>query len=145
MNQQAEKLVTSIPRTTFPKLELGFLSYQKGGKVVGCWNLSGARLLCSHNCPGRSQCYCKPLIRQTLFSVMQLFISVWMERCYTLEGQSLGNGPFSQFQALGNQFLICSQSNRCEGESERNRSDTEADLFFLMGRTVCDTVWAENI
>ena len=53
MNQQAEKLVTSIPRTTFPKLELGFLSYQKGGKVVGCWNLSGARLLCSHNCPPR--------------------------------------------------------------------------------------------
>ena len=40
----------------------------------------------------RSWCSCKPPTRQTLFSVQQLFISIWMEKCYTFKGQSLENG-----------------------------------------------------
>ena len=37
-----------------------------------------------------------------LFSVLQRFISVWMEECYTLKDQSLENGVSCIFQARGN-------------------------------------------
>ena len=40
----------------------------------------------------RSWCSCKPPTRQMLFSVLQLFISIWMEKCYAFKGQSLENG-----------------------------------------------------
>ena len=37
-----------------------------------------------------------------LFSVLQLFISIRMEKCYSLKGQSLENGLFCIFQAIAN-------------------------------------------
>ena len=37
-----------------------------------------------------------------LFSVLQLFISIWMEKCYTFKGQSLDSGLACILQAIGN-------------------------------------------
>ena len=37
-----------------------------------------------------------------LFSVLQLFISLLMETCYTFESQSLEDGLSCMFQAIGN-------------------------------------------
>ena len=37
-----------------------------------------------------------------LFSVLQLFISIQMENCYTLKSQSLENGLSCIFQVIGN-------------------------------------------
>ena len=34
-------------------------------------------------------CSCKPPTRQVLFSILQLFISIWVGKCHTLQGQSL--------------------------------------------------------
>ena len=39
-----------------------------------------------------SQCSYKPPTGQMLFSVLQLLISIWMEKCFTLKGESLQNG-----------------------------------------------------
>ena len=38
---------------------------------------------------------CKSPTGQMLFTVMQLFISIWMGKCYTFKGQSLENGKIS--------------------------------------------------
>ena len=38
----------------------------------------------------------KSPIRQMLFTVLQLFISIWMGKCYTFKGQSLENGKISR-------------------------------------------------
>ena len=61
--------------------------------MVGCSNLSGARVLCSHYCPGRSQCYYKPLIMQTLFSVMKLLYLCEWKGVIPLKVRALGMGP----------------------------------------------------
>ena len=45
-----------------------------------------------------------------LFSVLQLFISIWMEECYTFKGQSLQTGLSCIFQAIGNILLQKVQS-----------------------------------
>ena len=37
----------------------------------------------------------KSPIRQMLFTVLQLFIFIWMGKCYTFKGQSLENGKIS--------------------------------------------------
>ena len=50
----------------------------------------------------RSQCSCKPPTRQMLFPVLQLCISLGMEKCYTLKGHSLENELSCIFQARGN-------------------------------------------
>ena len=43
-----------------------------------------------------------------MFSVLQLFIFIWMEKCPTFKGQSLENGLSCTFQAIGN-ILNCNQ------------------------------------
>ena len=48
------------------------------------------------------QCFCKPPRRQILFSVLQLLISIYMGKCYTLKDQRLENGLSYVFQAIGN-------------------------------------------
>ena len=40
-----------------------------------------------------------------LFSVLKLFISIWVENCYTFKGQSFENGLFYIFQAIGSIFV----------------------------------------
>ena len=71
--------------------------------MLGCCKLLGVRIFCSCSCPvSESRCFCKPPTRHTLFFVLQLFISIWMEKCYTLEGQSLENGLSCTFHATGN-------------------------------------------
>ena len=45
---------------------------------------------------------CIPPTRQILFSVLQLFIFIWMDLCYTFKGQRLANGLSCIFQAIGN-------------------------------------------
>ena len=72
-----------------------------------------------------------------LFSVLQLFISVWMEKCYTLKGQSLKNGLSYIFRAIGNIILqkVQSQHEEAQTTAQRNRSNLESDLFFPI------TIW----
>ena len=45
-----------------------------------------------------------------LYSVLHLFISIGVEKCYTLKDQSLENGLSCIFQALGNILLQKVQS-----------------------------------
>ena len=41
-----------------------------------------------------SPCSCKPPTRQLLLSVLQLFISIWMENCYTIKGKAWEAEPW---------------------------------------------------
>lgn len=50
-----------------------------------------------------------PPTRQMLFSLLQLFISVWMEKCSAFKGQSLERGLSGIFQAVGNILLQSQQ------------------------------------
>ena len=51
----------------------------------------------------RSWCSCIPPTKQNVFLCSANFlICVWMEKCYTLEGQSLENGLFCIIQAVSN-------------------------------------------
>ena len=52
-------------------------------------------------------CSYKPPTRQ-MFSLLQLFISVWMEKCYTVKGHSLEKERVCIFQPRGN-IPICSK------------------------------------
>ena len=47
--------------------------------------------------------------RQILFSVLQLFISIWMGNCYTFKGQSLEKGYTVYFRLLSN---ICNSQQK---------------------------------
>ena len=51
---------------------------------------------------GQVRCSCKLQTKQMLLSVVQLFISLRMEKCYTLKGQSLETRLSCIFQAIGN-------------------------------------------
>ena len=50
-------------------------------RVVSCCKLLGVGILCSYSCPCRSRpwCFCKFSTRKILFSVLQLFISMWLD------------------------------------------------------------------
>ena len=61
-----------------------------------------------------SQCSYKPSTRQKLSSVLHLLISIRMEKCYTFKDQSLENGLFCIFQAIGNILLTCSKSRQIQ-------------------------------
>ena len=60
----------------------------------------GVGVLCSHRCPDRSSIPID-LQEEKLFSVLQLFVSIGMEKRYTLKSQSLENGLSCVFQAIG--------------------------------------------
>ena len=50
--------------------------------------------------------YSKPPTGQVLFSVLQLFIFIGREKCYTFKGQSLENGLSCPFEVIGNSNRI---------------------------------------
>ena len=79
------------------------LNVKWGRGVVGCCKHLGMVILCSCSYPmwAWSWCSCEPSTRETLFCVLQLLISVWMEKCHTLKGQSLENGLSCIFQTIG--------------------------------------------
>ena len=66
--------------------------------------LLDAGILCSYSCPSRSD-HNVSVTRQLLFSVLQLFVSMRMGKCYTFKGQSLENGLYYVFQGIGNILL----------------------------------------
>ena len=91
-------------RTILPELELRLPLHLKGrgcGRVIPaswCQN----PLLLKLSTQVRSGCSCKPPAGQMLFSALQLFISMWMEKCCIFKDQSLENGLACAFQAIGN-------------------------------------------
>ena len=92
---------------------------------------------------------------------LQLFISVWIRRYYTLKGQrSLENLLSCVFQIIGNVFLFLQkcgasmtkhrkQSTKVNKVYKRNSSNMESDLFFpcykgsleRFGVCMCVNVW----
>ena len=73
------------------------------------------------------------------FSVLQLFISVWMEK-YNLRGQSLQNGLSCIFQAIGN--ILTSEQKWQNANFKRNKSNVESDLFLPITYTCECTQYA---
>ena len=69
--------------------------------MVGSCRLLGVKILCSHSCPVGQVDVPVNLQPDMSFSVLQLFVSVWREECYTLKGQSLENGLPCIFHARG--------------------------------------------
>ena len=85
----------------------------------------------------RSRYSCKPPTRKTLFSLLKLFISIWMEKGYTFKDQSLENRFLCIFQAVGNILLQKVQSQHDSAQAtehkrlnKRNRFHMESHLFF---------------
>ena len=82
-----ECLLQGLARRRMPQKPDCFEGFQQStfkGKVMeGCGSLlkiPGVRILCSCSCSHRSgPCSYKPSTRQMLFSVLKLFISVWMD------------------------------------------------------------------
>ena len=89
-----------------PKLPEEFQQTILKGKleVVGYCKLQCIGILCSYSLPCRSgqDVLVSLWKKQMLFSVLQFFISLWVENCYTLKDQSLENRLFCIFQAIGN-------------------------------------------
>ena len=85
---------TTVPRNhlTTVRILASFTLKRDGGCVAGCGKILSVRSWCS----------CKPLRRQMLFPVLQLFIHKWMENCYTLKCQNVDHGLLYIFQAVGN-------------------------------------------
>ena len=63
-----------------------------------------------------------------LFSVLQLFISVRMEKYYTFKGPSLENRLPCLFQTVGH--ILERRQKQWNITVKRNRSNTESDLVF---------------
>ena len=63
-----------------------------------------------------------------LFSVLQLFISVRMEKYYTFKGPSLENRLSCLFQTVGH--ILERRQKQWNITVKRNRSNTESDLVF---------------
>ena len=75
-------------RTVFPELEWNLLLWKR----EGCdWLLQTSWRPLLAQCPCRASHVVKPSSRQMLFSVVQLFIWIWMGKCYTFKGQSFEN------------------------------------------------------
>ena len=64
-----------------------------------------------------------------MFSVLQLLISIWMEKCPTFKGQSLENGLSCTFQAIGN-ILNSKQKQYSTKTKVKETSSMESALFF---------------
>ena len=85
----------------------------------------------------RSRYSYKPPTRKMLFSLLKIFISIWMEKSYTFKDQSLEHRLFCVFQAVGNILLqkVQSQHDSAQamehrGLNERTRLHVESGLFL---------------
>lgn len=87
-------------------LKRGWGGTGRGGRWCVCrWCCKpfGAGALCSCSCPhGCGDQFYKSPAGEMLFSILQLFLSIWMERCHAFKGQSLENRLSCIFQARGN-------------------------------------------
>ena len=69
--------------------------------MFGCCKFLGVRILCSCICPLSSGHDVPANFQQVkCYSILQFFVSIWMEECYTYTGQSLQNGLPCVFQAI---------------------------------------------
>ena len=102
---QARRQVVRAPQN--PNSPKGFskavLKVWQGRGMVGCCKPHGVRILCSCSCPSRSGHKGPVNLQQdtVLVSVLQLFIYM-NGKVLHLKGQSIENGLFCVFQALGN-------------------------------------------
>ena len=95
-SQQTAKTVDWCPKESFTLVRIQSSLILKGAQgwrvvVAGFYKALGAGILCSCSCPCRSGHGVPINLQQDkwLFSVLQLFISTGMEKCYTFKGQSL--------------------------------------------------------
>ena len=93
-------------RTILPELAFRLLLILKGR---GCgWLLQTS--------------WCRnPATKQLLFSVLQLFMSMRMGKCYTFKGQSLENGLYYVFQGIGNILLQRVQNQHGKAQTTEHR------------------------
>ena len=107
-----------------------------GGRdsVLTCCKSLGVGILCSWGCPQwvRAPCSCKPPMGQMLWSVLQLFISLGVEHCYTLKVKSLEDVLLCIFQARDRILLQMVQRQPEKAEEtqklKKNRFNMESDL-----------------
>ena len=103
-SQETEKMVDYCPKEPCYQSQNSGSFYAKSvGSVVHCCKLLGVGVLCScsHPLGVRSQNSRKPLIRLFFAVILQLFIFIQMEKCYTFKGQSLQNVLSYIFQISG--------------------------------------------
>ena len=100
---QTEKVAGGHPREPFYLSQNSGFFYTKMGRgVVVCCKLLGAGIFCSCTCSGRSVHDVPVNLQQVkCCSVLQLFISLWMEKWYALNSQSLENGLSCISQIIG--------------------------------------------
>ena len=110
-SQQTAKMVDWCPKESFTlvRIQSLILKGAQGWRVVvaGFYKPLDAGILCSCSCPCRSG-HNVPVNLQDkpLFSVLQLFISIGMEKCYTFKDQSLKKGLPCIFQVISNILLM---------------------------------------
>ena len=69
-----------------------------------------------------------------LFSVLKLFISIWVGNCYTFKGQSFENGLFCIFQAIGS--ILVAKAIEYKGSVQ---SLSRVQLFVAPWTAACQT------
>ena len=123
-------------KTMLPELELR-LHTKKGEGTAGCCELLGPGILCFCSCPCRSghNVPINPQEDNSLFSVLQLFVCAWTERCCTFKGQSLENGLSCIFQAVGNILLQKVQSQH--GYTQATEHRVRAKVIYPIWSQAC--------
>ena len=91
------------PRRWWTSVLKNFFYTKNGGGVAGVCRFPGPWILCSYSCPPKSSHNdsVNLQIRQMLASALQLFASIWIEQCYTFNGQSHEYGLSCLFHAIG--------------------------------------------
>ena len=121
---------TSVPRK-YPKLEYNSLFIILNAEEV-CFVAANFLLLESFvlaSVQDSSQCHCKPPARQMLFTILQLFIPIWMESVLLLKVRALRicSPVYFRLQAM---HIPVAKTTAYKDLSKRNRPNMELNLFF---------------
>ena len=68
-----------------------------------------------------------------LFSILQVFILIWIEKSYPLLGESIQNGLFCIFQAIHNFLDLKQKQYNTKVKVKKKKANiynVESDLFF---------------
>ena len=99
-----------------------------------------------------SPCSCKPPTRQLLLSVLQLFISIWMENCYTIKGKAWEAEPWECTVMYINMQLYNIQKSKTiasgpitSWEIDGETMETVTNFIFLGFKVIADSDWSHEI
>ena len=103
---------------------LHFFYIKRGRGVAGGCKLHGIGILCSYCCWPRSGImFLQTSDKTNIMLCFQIFISLWIERCYTSKDRSLENGLSCIFQAQGS-ILLSLRSPWCRVSMTKHRRQT---------------------